>query len=57
MISLLNNALDAKNNGNDQESDNIMQAFINQVETLSGKQISESAANILINAANYVVNS
>ncbi|MBI4691140.1 MAG: hypothetical protein HY754_12895 [Nitrospirae bacterium] len=56
LISLLNNALDAKNSGNDQASDNLMQAFINEVEAQSGKHISTSAADILINTANYIIN-
>ncbi|MBI4690341.1 MAG: hypothetical protein HY754_08765 [Nitrospirae bacterium] len=56
MISKLNNALDADNSGNDQTSDNIMKAFINQVEAQSGIHISTSVADILINAANYIIN-
>lgn len=56
LISKVSNALDAKNSGNEQASDNIMQAFINQVEAQSGKHISTYAVAILINAATYIIN-
>lgn len=42
-----------KANGN--AADNIMQAFINQVEAQSGKHIASDAAAILIHAAEYII--
>lgn len=57
--SLLSKVVDAANaaaRGNGQASDNIMQAFINQVSAQSGQHISASAAAMLINAAMYIIN-
>ncbi|MBI5205638.1 MAG: right-handed parallel beta-helix repeat-containing protein [Nitrospirae bacterium] len=56
LLSKLNNALTATNNGNGQASDDIMQAFINQVSAQAGQHISADAAAILINAATYIIN-
>ena len=56
LLSKVLNAADAAASGNGQASDNIMQAFINQVSAQSGQQISASAAAILINAAAYIIN-
>ncbi len=56
LLSKVLNAADAAARGNVQASDNIMQAFINQVTAQSGQHISASAAAILINAATYIIN-
>jgi hypothetical protein len=52
----LSNALAAKNNGNTQSSNNMLNAFINQVTAQSGKHISAVAAATLVNAATSIVN-
>ncbi|KAF0146226.1 MAG: Neogenin [Nitrospirae bacterium] len=56
LLSKVLNAADAAAIGNGQASDNIMQAFINQVEAQTGQHISADAAAILINAATYIIN-
>lgn len=56
LISKINAALAAESRGDVQASNNIIRAFINQVEAQSGSHISTSAAAILINAATYIIN-
>lgn len=51
LISKVENAQKA----NGQAADNIMQAFISQVEAQSGKHIASDAAAILIHAAEYII--
>ncbi|KAF0144649.1 MAG: hypothetical protein FD156_1663 [Nitrospirae bacterium] len=53
--SLLSKIENVSKAPNDNTSDNIMQAFINQVSAQSGQHISPGAAAILINAANYII--
>ncbi|MFA4828513.1 MAG: NosD domain-containing protein [Thermodesulfovibrionales bacterium] len=56
LLSKVSNAIEAENSGNEQASDNIMQAFINQVSAQAGQHISQDAAAILMNAAAYIIN-
>lgn len=51
LISKVENAQKA----NGQAADNIMQAFINQVEAQSGRHIASDAAAILLHAAEYII--
>lgn len=53
--SLTAKVANAQNAANDQAADNIMQAFINQVEAQAGQHIAQDAAAVLINAANYII--
>lgn len=53
--SLTAKIANAQNAANGQTSDNIVQAFINQVEAQAGQHIAQDAAAVLINAAKYVI--
>ncbi len=56
LISTLSNALSAQERGNVNAAENMLQAFINKVEAQAGKQISEDAAALLIDAAKQILN-
>ena len=48
LLAKLGNALDAMERGNNRPAENMLNAFINEVQAQSGKKINASDANVLI---------
>jgi len=56
LVSKLENALASWEKGNNNACENKLNAFINQVEALSGNKLTEEEANALIDAAQNIIN-
>jgi hypothetical protein len=56
LLAKLGNALDAMEHGNNNAAENMLDAFINEVQAQSGKKISQADADALIQWAMDIIN-